>query len=360
MASRDSTVDSSSAEDLPASALRMREARSHILFAFAVGIALFLVYLTREALMLLYVSALFAVVLMPVMSGIMHLKIAGRHPNRAVAVILALVAVGGSITLFFAFAMPPVVHDLSTFMKELPTRGPQMLSRLKALPLASHLNVAALNAKLQGYASNLAEYLVLSVSSWATKIADIATVVVLTVYFILEGDIAYRWGLSFFPRPMRLRLDQTLMRAKVRMGKWLLGQGLLMLILGCLSGLVFTLLKIRYAAALSVLMGALNIIPVLGGMVSMALVILVAALDSWGKVLGALIFYGIYVQVETSYLTPRIMQNSVNLAGLAVLVALLVGSKLAGITGAIIAIPTAVLLSVLIQEYLIQEQPMTE
>jgi predicted PurR-regulated permease PerM len=54
------------------------------------------------------------------------------------------------------------------------------------------------------------------------------------------------------------------------------------------------------------------------------------------------------------------MQNSVNLAGLAVLVALLVGSKLAGITGAIIAIPTAVLLSVLIQEYLIQEQPMTE
>lgn len=359
MAAPNSSIDSGLGEEISASELRQRETRSNIFFGFAVAIALLLIYLMREALMLLYVSALFAVVLMPVMHRIMQIKIGGRRPNRAVAVFLAIAAVGGAIALFFIFAMPPVLRDLSTFMKELPTRGPHLLGKLRSLPLASHLNVAALNAKLQGYASNLAEYLLLSITSWASRIADILTVVVLTVYFILEGDIAYHWGLSFFPRRMRLRLDQTLTRAQVRMGKWLLGQGLLMLILGSLSGLVFSLMKIRYAAALSVLMGALNIVPVLGALVSMTLVVLVAALDSWGKVLGVLIFYGIYAQVETSFLTPRIMQNTVDLAGLAVLVALLVGSKLAGITGAIIAIPTAVLLSVLIQEYIIQDHPIT-
>ena len=66
------------------------------------------------------------------------------------------------------------------------------------------------------------------------------------------------------------------------------------------------------------------------------------------------IFYAIYAQVETSYLTPRIMKSSVDLSALGVLVALLMGSKLAGVIGAMIAVPTAVLVSVLIQEYLVQ------
>jgi predicted PurR-regulated permease PerM len=104
-------------------------------------------------------------------------------------------------------------------------------------------------------------------------------------------------------------------------------------------------------------MGVLNIIPVVGGLTSMALVLVVAALDSWTKVLGALIFYLAYVQFETSYLTPRIMQSSVDLAGLAVLVALLMGSKLVGITGAMVAVPTAVLIAALVQEYLVQQDP---
>jgi predicted PurR-regulated permease PerM len=144
------------------------------------------------------------------------------------------------------------------------------------------------------------------------------------------------------------------LRADVRMGKWLLGQGGLMLILGLCSLIVFVMLKIRYAYALAVLMGALNIIPIVGAMVSMALVLLAAATDSWEKVVGVAIFYAIYAQVETSVLTPRIMKSSVDLSALGVLVALLMGSKLAGVIGAMIAVPTAVLVSVLLQEYLVQ------
>ena len=171
-------------------------------------------------------------------------------------------------------------------------------------------------AKLQGFASNFAEYLFLSISGAAGKIADVGAVIFLTVYFMLEGDEAYHWVLSFFPQPARARLDATLLRADARMGKWLLGQGGLMLILGLCSLIVFVLLKVRYAYALAVLMGALNIIPIVGAMVSMALVLLAAAIDSWEKVVGVAIFYAIYAQVETSYLTPRIMKSSVDLSAL--------------------------------------------
>jgi predicted PurR-regulated permease PerM len=247
------------------------------------------------------------------------------------------------------------VHDVQALITELPTRGPQLLDQLHRVPFASHFNFSGLTARLQGFASNFAEYLFLSISGWAGKIADLGAVIFLTIYFMLEGDEAYHWVLSFFPKSARSRLNSTLLRADVRMGKWLLGQGGLMLILGLCSLIVFVLLKVRYAYALAVLMGVLNIIPIVGAMVSMALVLLAAATDSWEKVVGVMVFYAIYAQVETSYLTPRIMKSSVDLSALGVLVALLMGSKLAGVIGALIAVPTAVLVAVLIQEYLVKD-----
>jgi predicted PurR-regulated permease PerM len=333
---------------------RTRSARGNVVFAFAIALALATAYLMRQILMLLYVSALFAVVLSPVIRGITRIHIGKWHPGRGLAIFLLLLSLAGAATLFFAFALPPVLRDLQSLVAELPTRGPQLLEQLHRVPFVSHLNLSGINSKLQGFASNFAEYLFLSLSGWASKLADVGAVLFLTVYFMLEGDEAYHWALSFFPKSARGRLNDTLLRADARMGKWLVGQGGLMLILGLCSLIVFVLLKIRYAYALAVLMGALNIIPIVGAMVSMALVLLAAATDSWEKVAGVAIFYAIYAQVETSYLTPRIMKSSVDLSALGVLVALLMGSKLAGVIGAMIAVPTAVLVSVLIQEYLVQ------
>ncbi len=139
------------------------------------------------------------------------------------------------------------------------------------------------------------------------------------------------------------------------MGKWLLGQGSLMLILGVASTIVYLSLHVRYAYALGVLTGLLNIIPVLGAAVCIALALLVAAIDSWGRVLGIAIFYVIYLQVENSFLIPRIMKSSVGLPGLAILVALIIGSALEGILGAMVSVPTAVLVAVLLDEYLVRK-----
>jgi predicted PurR-regulated permease PerM len=141
------------------------------------------------------------------------------------------------------------------------------------------------------------------------------------------------------------------------MGKWLVGQGSLMIILGVASTIVYLSLGVRYAYALGVLTGLLNIVPVLGAAVCVALALLVAAVDSWGRVIGVAIFYFIYLQLENSYLTPRIMRNRVGLPGLAIFVALLLGSEFEGVVGAMVSIPTAVLVAVLAEEYLANKQP---
>jgi len=306
---------------------------------------------------IIYVSALFAVVLMPVMRGIMKLRIGKWGPGRGSAIFILLLVVAGAASLFFFVALPPVIRDMRQFAAEAPTRGPQLLARIQHLPLSSHVDISSLNAKLQDFASNAASYLFLSIKSWATKLFDIITGVILTIYFLLEGDVAYYWLLSFLPVDKRKRLDQTLALAEVRMGKWLLGQGSLMLVLGLTSMIVFLFLHIRYAYALGVIMGLFNLIPIAGAVISMALVVLVAAIDSWGRVAGVLIFYAIYAQVETSFLTPRIMKHSVDLVGLAVIIALLLGGALAGIVGAMVAVPTAVLVAVLLNEYAVKPEP---
>lgn len=326
--------------------------RSNIVFAFAVAGACYLAWLLRDELTVIYVSALFAVVLLPVVNGIERLHVGKWQPNKAWAVLMMLVAMAAGMAGFGYLAVPPVAHELQQLSSQ--TSGlPQLIVNLHSFPVLNRLFGNQLAAKAGALAAETASYILVSAKEWAGKLADLVTGLVLTVYFILEGDLAYRWFLSFVPLPRRERLDHTLRRAGERMGRWLLGQASLMLILGLCSTTVYALLQVRYAYALGVLTGLLNFIPVLGAAVTIALVLIVAAIDSWTKVLGVAVFYLIYLNVENAYLTPRIMQNRVNLPGLAILVALFLGFGLAGVPGALVCVPTAVLVAELLDEYLV-------
>jgi len=331
-----------------------RSLRSDITFAFTVAIGIYVAWTVHDVLLIVYVSALFAVVLMPVVNGLRRIRIGNWHPSRVVAILLIFLILFSLAALFFAFALPPVVSDMSQFIRELPIRGPQLLARAQQLPFVRHLDLSVLNAKLQDVASSYASLVLVSIRNGAGRFFDLLTGVILTVYFMLEGEHAYAWFLSFFPYEQRTRLDRALTRAELRMGKWLLGQASLMLTLGLVSTIAFLALKVRYAYALGVLMGAFNLIPILGALISVSLALLVAAIDSWGRALGVLIVYLIYAQLENSVLTPRIMQKSVGLSGLAVLISLMLGASIAGVVGALVSVPTAVLVGELLTEYLVK------
>jgi len=329
--------------------------RRGIVFAFAMALACYLAWLLREELVLLYVSGLFAVVLSPLVESTGRFRIGRWQPFRTSALLFLMLGLAGAIAAFGFLALPPVITDLEEFGRETPTRLPELVDHIQRIPLAQHLTSSNFGAELQSIASHTAASLLLSIKEWAGKLFDIVMGGILTVYFILEGEQAYRWFLSFVPVENRDRLDRTLQRARFRMDKWLIGQGSLMLILGVASTITFLMLKVRYAYALGVLMGALNIIPVLGGVIGITLALLSAAIDSWGSMAGVAAFYAVYVWIENSFLIPRIMQNRLNLPGLAVLISLLIGSVLAGVVGAMVSIPTAVLVAVLLDEYAVSK-----
>ena len=328
--------------------------RGHILFSIAVLLALYLAWHLLKELEIIYVSALFAVVLTPLVIRITKLEIRGYRPSRGVAIVILIAAVLVALTIFFTFGLPPVLRDLRQFSTELPQRIPATVDRINKLPFADKFNVDSMIQRAEGALTETASYLFTSLPTWLSHIFDILTAAFLCIYFMLEGEYAYRYFLSLFPYQQRTRLDNTFQKAELKISKWLFGQGLLMLILGVSSTIVFGILHVRYFLLLGVLMGLFNIIPIAGGIVTMVLVLGVAALDSWTKMAGVLIFYLIYVNIENAYLTPRIMRSSVNLMGLTVLIALLCGTALAGVVGALVAVPTAALVSVLLDEYAVK------
>jgi predicted PurR-regulated permease PerM len=329
--------------------------RGHILFAFGVLILLGVAWLLVKELLIIYVSALFAAVLMPAVTWITNTKIGGRAPSRAAAIFLLITSVILLVSIFFIVGLPPVLRDLNEFSTELPSRIPRILDRLNHLPFVSGLDFDALVERAEGALTSTASYLVSSLPNWLAHLFEIITALILCIYFMLEGESAYNFFLSLFPPDPRHRLDIALRRADRRIGKWLVGQGLLMLILGVSSTLVFGLLHVRYFLLLGFLMGLFNIIPIAGGVFTITLAAIVAALDSWPKMFAVVGFYLLYVNFENAFLTPRIMRTSVDLMGLTILIALLLGTALAGIVGALVAVPTAALIAVLLDEYAVRK-----
>ena len=333
---------------------RKRQVHGYILFVFIVLLALGLGYHLLKELEILYVSGLFAVVLTPIIKHIQNLRIRHWSPPRGIAIVVLIAAVILVLVLFFWVALPPVLRDLRQFIMDVPARLPVLVARIKRLPLANHIGVDEAAARAQNAFAATAGYLFSSIPDWLSHVFDILTAAFLCIYFMLEGSEAYSYFLSLFTPKPRARLDFTLQKAEVKMSKWLLGQGSLMLILGVASTIVFGILHVRYFVLLGVLMGLLNIIPIAGGVVTIILAGGVAALDSWPKMAGVFIFYAIYINLENAVLTPRIMKSSVDLMGLTVLVALLIGTALAGIIGALVAVPTAALITVLLDEYAVK------
>ena len=329
--------------------------RGYIVFTIALLCAVLLLWRMRGVLEIVYVSGLFAVVLSPVVERLRQVRLGSRSLSRPFAVLLLVELTFSALGLLLWIALPPVLRDLQHFVRDLPQRLPPLVARIQNLPFADTLGLDQLADRAPALAGQSARVLLLSAPHLLSAFLHIVFAVILTVYFLLEGETAYLYFLSFVPAESRERLGQTLTRAEVRMSKWLLGQGTLMLAIGIASTAVFGLLHVRYYFLLGMLMGLFNIIPVAGGLAIISLSAAIAALDSWGRMAGVLIFYAVYVQFESGFLTPRIMRTRVNLMGLSVLIALLAGTALAGIVGALVAVPTAALIGVLMEEYLVQD-----
>jgi predicted PurR-regulated permease PerM len=326
--------------------------RSDIIFGVALVVGLLIAYYLRHALLIIYVSILFAIVLTPAVQFIQKLSIGRWHPGKGLAILLLLISLLVLVGVFIGIVIPPIVRDVQEFASDLPGRVPDMMERLRRVPALNRLAPQDLQEQLTSLASRLPRLL----SGIAGGLVGFFTWLILTIYFVVDGRRAVDWGLRLLGEQTAFELRPVLLHARDRVRRWMLGQLLLMLTLGVLSTVVYNLLGIRYATGLGVFTGLANIVPIIGPVASVLLAAVAAAFDSWMKVLAVLGFYAAYQQLENGFLTPRIMKATLDLPALAVVVALLIGGELAGLLGGLVAVPSAALIAVFVDEYLLRRR----
>ena len=185
------------------------------------------------------------------------------------------------------------------------------------------------------------------------------TVLVLTLYFLSSLPKVKHAAYSMVPssrRPRFISLSEEIMR---RVGSYAIGQVAVATINAVLSWIMMTVVGIRYAAVLAVVVGFLGLIPMVGASLGAAIVFLVALFDDPTKAVIALAYYVVYQQLENYWIAPKIMQRTVSVPGAVTVVAALAGATLLGMLGALLAIPVAAGLLLIYEEVLLPRQRRT-
>src|SRR5215831_15289702 len=173
----------------------MQNHRSEILFFFGVLLVLWIAYTVRDVLLLIYVSALFAVVVSPAIGAIQRVKIGRWQPGRGFAIVFLLLMLALAGSLFMVFAFPPIYRDAQQFANDWPQRMASLSERLHHLPFGAKINPA----ELQKYATEIVGGAAGLFLNLAGGIFGIFTGLLLTIYFIIDGDRVFQWMVSMFP-----------------------------------------------------------------------------------------------------------------------------------------------------------------
>jgi predicted PurR-regulated permease PerM len=173
----------------------------------------------------------------------------------------------------------------------------------------------------------------------AGGLVDALFAFVLGIYLLASGPAVRRWLLSVVPRNRRADVAGVEMEARRVFGLYIRGQLILGLIVGALSAIAYLILGVPYAVFLGVLAGILELVPIVGPVVAGAAAALVALTQPFPLVLWVIVAAIVIQQIENNLLVPRISGEAVGLHPLAALLAVLIGVELAGLAGAIFAVP---------------------
>jgi predicted PurR-regulated permease PerM len=334
--------------------VRSRTVLRLLLIVLAVAVMLEIVWIAREVVAWIVISVFLALALDPLVGWIERRGRVKRGIAISIAyalVLIVVVAVGATFVPKLidevnglAQAVPGYVHDL--------THG---RGRLGFLERKYHIvekvqeQVKAGGAKKLFGLSGAAVTLTKSVIS---VVAATVTIVFLTFFMLLEGRNWVDRCFSLLPKRSRPRWRKVGHDIYRTIGGYVTGNIVISLIAGGSITIVLLLLGVPYAVALGLLVAILDLIPLAGATVAGVVVAGVAFLHSVPAGVIAVVFFIVYQQIENHVLQPVIYGRTVELSPLAVLVSVLVGASVAGILGALAAIPVAGALQVIVRDQL--------
>jgi predicted PurR-regulated permease PerM len=319
-----------------------------------VVILLALLWAAREALMLVYVSALIAMGLSPLVRLIERPRRQGakRRVPRWLAILSIYAVIVAAVVFLGLLVIPPLVAQGASLWNKMPAEFNRLQTFLVSHKLMVHtvtLQEAVQNAP-SGSGGNAVGTVLVAISSLIGGIFGLITILILTFYLLLEAGSMFEYLVRFVPLGRRGDVATAARQGVAKVSAWLRAQFILAGVMGTFAAIGLGLMGVPYFYVIALIAAVGETIPIVGPVIGGITAVAVAITVSPKLALMVGVYFLVLHQLEANVLVPKIMERSVGVSPVAVMVALLVGGSLMGLAGAILAIPTAALLSVIIEE----------
>jgi len=305
----------------------------------------FFLWQIRDVVIILFIAFILVQALNPVVAWFTK----RGWPRWATIIAIYLVLIG-SIVAAFALLVPPLIDQLQL----LAANVPYLISKIRPLyqALPASVNVQQFITSITDQLGSVTGNVVSLASQFFGGLIAIVTVFVISFYLLIDDKQLD--SLIHIAIPSQLTNDVRRVVEKIghKVGGWVRGQFTINVIMGLSTWIGLSLIGMPYALTIGVLAGILEIVPILGPIVTEVIAIIIAlGTGSWGLALAGFLVFTLLQQLEGHFIVPNVMRQAVGLAPVVIIVSLLVGSAVAGLPGAMLAIPAAATIDVLVDEW---------
>jgi predicted PurR-regulated permease PerM len=321
--------------------------------AIAVAAALYLLWVIRSVIGVVLIAVFLAIALGPAVDFYQRrLKL-----RRGLAIIATYLSVLLCVVAVGLLVIPPIVEQTAKFVENVP----EYIAELRGNPtIRKYDQKYDITHKLEQEASKLparfgdaASTLQSIVAGLFSAVLTIVTVLVMSFFLLLDGRRAFEWAIRELGPLRGPRMRSIADDVYRSVGGYVVGNLMISVIAGATTYLVLTLLGVPFAVPLAVLMAFLDLIPLVGASIAGFLIAIAAALggDFPADAIIWIVFFIVYQQIENNVLQPLIYRRTVALHPLIVIVAILIGAALAGVAGALLAIPIAGAVQIVVKDW---------
>ncbi|MFC4123112.1 AI-2E family transporter [Nonomuraea zeae] len=309
---------------------------------------------TGSVLIVISMALFLAVGLNPVVEWLQQRGVARRLAIAAVFLLVIACFTG------FAFAIVPALSDQAgQFVKQLPSYVAQLQNNPQVRELdqrygllergAQYLTSGQLGQQLFGGILGVASIVI-------SAVFTTLTLLILTLYFLAALPSITRTGYRLVPKSRRPRVQMLGDEILRRVGGYVAGNLLISLIAGVTTFIFLSIAGVPYALPLSIIVAITDLIPLIGAGIGAAIATLSALFVSLPVTIATLVFFIVYQQVENYWIAPKVMKSSVDVPAATTIVAALIGGTLLGVVGALLAIPAAAALQLIVAEVVLPRQ----
>jgi predicted PurR-regulated permease PerM len=334
---------------------RPRTVLTVLFVTLSVAIMLYVLWISRQVVSWVFVALFLALALNPAVEWLQRRGVPRRGIAVAIAYVTTIAVIGGLAGAF----LPTLIDQVRHLYNAVPDYVDQIThgrGRLGFLETKYHvvdkIRQAVQEGGTGGKVLGVTGTALALTKSIVTGIVAVVTILFMTLFMLLEGPAWVERMYSLLPEHQRPRWEGVARDIYRTVGGYVTGNLLISLIAGVSSSILFLILGVPYAIALGLVVGLLDLIPLAGATLG-AIIATLVAFAANGLTAGIIVAvcFVVYQQLENHVLQPIVYGRTVQLSPLAVLVSVLIGGSVAGILGALAAIPVAGAIQVLLVDW---------